>query len=62
MAEEGGVVPASVSVVTPNQKLLVSGQANLLSGGSSAIVPTDGGAITKYDDKLVGKRTSIRRK
>jgi len=49
----GGVVPASVSVVTPNQKLLVSGQANLLSAGSSAIVPTDGGAITKYDDKLV---------
>lgn len=49
----GGVVPASVSVVTPNQKLLVSGQANLLSGGSSAIVPADGGAITKYDDKLV---------
>lgn len=49
----GGAVPASVSVVTPNQKLLVSGQANLLSGGSSAIVPTDGGAITKYDDKLV---------
>ena len=48
-----GTVSASVSVVTPNQLLLVSGQANLLSAGSSAIVPTDGGAITKYDDKLV---------
>ena len=55
----GGVVPASVSVVTPNQKLLVSGQANLLSGGSSAIVPTDGGAITKYDDKLVAVNVQV---
>ena len=55
----GGVVPASVSVVTPNQKLLVSGQANLLSAGSSAIVPTDGGAITKYDDKLVAVNVQV---
>lgn len=55
----GGAVPASVSVVTPNQKLLVSGQANLLSGGSSAIVPTDGGAITKYDDKLVAVNVQV---
>jgi len=49
----GGAVPASVSVVTPNQKLLVSGQANVLGAGSSAIVPTDNGAITKSDNKLV---------
>ena len=55
----GGAVPASVSVVTPNQKLLVSGQANLLSAGSSAIVPTDGGAITKYDDKLVAVNVQV---
>ena len=55
----GGTVPASVSVVTPNQKLLVSGQANLLSAGSSAIVPTDGGAITKYDDKLVAVNVQV---
>lgn len=55
----GGVVPASVSVVTPNQKLLVSGKVDSLGAGSSALVANGGGAITKYDDKLVGVNVQV---
>ena len=42
--------PASVSVTTPTQKLLVEGTTvNQLMSGSSAITTTTGGDITKYD-------------
>lgn len=55
----GGVVPASVSVVTPNQKLLVSGKVDSLGAGSSALVANGGGALAKYDEKLVAVNVQV---